>query len=104
MTKARSNNVGLFKFHYSRKTFYQVVDPGVQVAYPVINAQIFKIFVKKVEEDSKKMLQLQSKRQTPSSTSTTEDLPASGATNISNNNVEAASIVPMPPTSDKRYF
>ena len=97
-----SNNVGLFKFPYSRKTFYQVVDPGVQVAYPVINGQIFKIFVKKVEEDSEKMLQLQSKRQTRSST--TEDVPASGATNISNNNVEAASIAPMPPTKRQKVL
>lgn len=73
-----SNAVGLFKFTYSRKTFYQVVDPGVQVDYPIVNGELFKKFVKKVEEDGKRMLQLHPKRKTRSST-TDKESPSAAA-------------------------
>jgi hypothetical protein len=46
-----SNQSGLFKLIYSKKLFYHIVEPGVQVKYPVLDSKTFKIFVKTVDRE-----------------------------------------------------
>jgi hypothetical protein len=48
------NQSGLFKLEYSKKKYYYIVQPGVQITYPLLDkAGGASAFLKKVETDSK---------------------------------------------------